>query len=91
METRHNTSILLGTGVDALSKPGQVLTEGTTDLYGDYFDQFDEQGIRVFEQSQKFRYVPCASCMNNLFYEFKEKRPSATVGIYNHKRVPLMD
>lgn len=91
LESRPNISILWGTGVDAVAKPGQVLGSDSVDLYGDYFNQFDEQGIRVFEHSQKFRYVPCASCMNNHLYEFREKKPSDTVGVYNHKRVPLMD
>lgn len=91
LDTRPNVSILWGTGVDAVSQPGQLLTSDSIDLYGDYFDQFDEHGIRVFAQSQRFRYVPCASCMNNLLYKYREKIPANSVGIYNHKRVPLMD
>ena len=82
-------SILWGAGVDRVSKQGTVLSDEKYDLYGDYFDFFDEKGIRVFSNPQKFQYVPCASCMNNFLWKYREVKPSAKVGVYNHKRVPL--
>jgi hypothetical protein len=51
---------------------------------------FDEVGIRVSSVPQRFQYVPCASCMNNLLFKYRALKPSARVGVYNHKRVPFM-
>ena len=90
-ESKPKVSILWGAGVDSVSKPHAVLTDEKQDLYGDYFDFFDEKGIRVSSTPQRFRYVPCASCMNNLLFKYRAIKPSAKVGVYNHKRVPIMD
>ena len=87
---KAQTTILWGSGVDAVSDQTKLLTSKQADLYGDYFDFITEVGIRVFSSPQRFKYVPCASCMSNLFFEYREKKPTASIGFYNHKRVPLM-
>ena len=89
-EANANASILWGAGVDSLVDRNRVLPDGKYDLYGDYFNFLDEKGIRVFSNPQKFDYVPCASCMNNLFFKHREKKPTAKLGVYNHKRVNIL-
>lgn len=84
------STILWGAGVDSFSDKSKTLENSKHDLYGSYFDFIDEVGIRVFSLPQNYRYVPCASCMNNLFFKYREVKPSNTVGVYNHKRVTLM-
>lgn len=84
------TTILWGGGVDSYSDSSQILAKGHYDLYGDYFDFIDEVGIRVHSEPQRFRHVPCASCMNNLFFRYREMKPTKLVGCYSHKRVPLL-
>ena len=69
-EAKPKVSILWGAGVDSVSKRDTILADEKQDLYGDYFDFFDEQGIRVFSNPQRFQYVPCASCMNNLLFKY---------------------
>ena len=83
--------IVWGAGVDTVSNKsdGKLLPRGEYDLCGDFFDKFDEVGIRVFEGNENFRYVPCASCMSNLFFKYREAKPINKIGIYFHKRVPL--
>lgn len=90
-EAKPKVSILWGAGVDSVSKRDTILADEKQDLYGDYFDFFDEQGIRVFSNPQRFQYVPCASCMNNLLFKYRAKKPMLKVGVYEHKRVPIMD
>ena len=90
-EAKANVSILWGAGVDSLLNRDGVLSDGEHDLYGNYFDFLDEKGIRVFSSPQKFNYVPCASCMNNLFLKYREKKPRNKVGVYNHKRVSILN
>ena len=90
-EANANISILWGAGVDSVSDRNRVLSDGEHDLYGDYFDFLHEKGIRVFSNPQKYNYVPCASCMNNLFFKYREKKPKAKVGVYNHKRVNILN
>ena len=86
------TSILWGAGVDKVSNASKLLGDDNSkqDLYGDYFNFFDEVGIRVFSNPQKFRYVPCVSCMNNLFFEYRDVKPKVSIGFYNHKRSTLL-
>jgi len=89
-ESNANVSILWGAGVDTDVTPGSFVSNEKQDLYGDYFDFFDEVGIRVSSVPQRFQYVPCASCMNNLLFKYRAIKPNAGVGVYNHKRVPIM-
>ena len=83
-------TILWGVGVDTVKDPGNILPPGDYDMYGDYFDSFDEVGIRVYSEEQRYRYVPCASCMNNLFFKYRDIKPKKLIGFYNHIRVPLV-
>lgn len=89
-EAKANVTILWGAGVDSSLNKDGVLSAGEHDLYGDYFDFLDEKGIRVFSSPQKFNYVPCASCMSNHFFKYREKKPRKRVGVYNHKRVTIL-
>ena len=88
--SNYSKSILWGAGVDSFADRSKLLTSLEHDLFGNYFDFIDEVGTRVFSSPQKFKYVPCASCMNNLFFKYREVKPRISVGIYNHKRVILM-
>ena len=90
-EANPKVSILWGAGVDSKMNKDEVMPSTGHDLYGDYFDFLDEKGIRVFSNPQKFNYVPCASCMSNLFFKFRDKKPTTKVGVYNHKRVTLLN
>ena len=88
-ESGVQASIVWGAGVDATSDRSKLLSTRNPDLYGDYFDFASDVGIRVHSSPQKFRYVPCASCMHDLFPRYRDRKPSNLMGLYNHKRVPL--
>lgn len=87
--SKPKVSIVWGAGVDSVVKPGEILSYGRYDLHGDYFDFFDEKGVRIFSEKKGYKYVPCASCMSNLFFKYRDTKPTAMVGAYNHKRAPL--
>ena len=91
-QDRKYTLIAWGVGVDEVIKHKQVLSSKENfELFGTWFDGFDEVGIRCYSEKQKYLWVPCASCMNPLFFKYREKRPKKKLGIYNHKRVPLLN
>ena len=90
-KSEPKSSILWGAGVDVIAQRDAVLQDNTCDLYGTYFDFFDEIGVRVFSNPQRFQYLPCASCMNNLLFKYRDVKPKSRVGIYNHKRLPLFN
>ena len=82
--------ILWGAGIDVVSdKKSLLLKTEKYDPYGNYFDFIREVGIRVFTEPQQHNYVPCASCMSNLFFKYREVKPKNLIGCYAHKRVPL--
>ena len=82
--------ILWGAGVDVVSEKRSLLSKnGKYEFYGNYFDFIKEIGIRVFTEPQQYRYVPCASCMSNLFFKYRDVKPNNLIGCYSHKRVPL--
>ena len=85
------TTILWGAGVDTITDKVKLLETENPDLYGNFFDFFSEKGIRVYSEPQKFAYVPCASCMNNLFFKYRDVKPTKPFGFYNHKRVTLVN
>lgn len=88
---RDYALVAWGVGIDQVSDRNAVLDpDGTYDLYGNWFESFDDVGIRVHSDQQKFRAVSCASCMHPEFFRFRERKPTGLIGIYNHKRVPLM-
>ncbi len=84
-------TVLWGAGVDVEVKKTKILTSKKVDLYGDYFNFIKDVGIRVYSSPQKFRYVPCVSCMNNLFFKYREVKPKNLICVYNHKRVGLFN
>ena len=82
--------ILWGAGVDVVSdKKSLLLKNEKYEFYGSYFDFIKEIGIRVFTEPQRYNYVPCASCMSNLFFKYRDVKPNNLIGCYSHKRVPL--
>ena len=87
---RVSKTILWGAGVDSVSDKTKKLKNKNHDLYGNFFDFVDDVGIRVHSDNQKFNYVPCCSCMNNLFFKYRDLKPNHLLGFYNHKRVTLM-
>lgn len=90
-EAKPQASILWGVGADCVIDTENILNNNEYDLYGNYFDFFDEVGVRIYSVPQKFRYVPCASCMSQLFLDYRERQPKHSIGIYNHKRITIMD
>ena len=85
------TTVLWGGGVDVKVIKNELLTSKEQDLHGNYFDFMTEVGTRVFSSPQKFTYIPCTSCMNNLFFKYREVKPKHLLGVYSHKRVPLLE
>ena len=84
-------TILWGAGVDVKVDKTKLLKSDEFDLYGDYFDFIDEVGIRVYSSPQKFTYVPCVSCMDHLFFKYRDVKPKNLIGVYSHKKVNLFN
>lgn len=84
--------IAWGVGVDdVVDRSGTILDPCKEyDLHGRWFEDFDEVGTRVWGIHPKFRWVPCASCLHPAFFKFREVKPDRFLGVYNHKRVPLV-
>ncbi len=82
-------TILWGAGVDTFMDIKNLLGHKKVDLYGDYFDFIDDVGIRVYSSLQKYSYVPCVSCMSNLFFKYRAIKPNHLLGYYFHKDVPF--
>jgi hypothetical protein len=92
---RSSSSVLIGwgVGVDEFVDKDQIIKDQGYDLIGGWFDSFDEVGIRVYskelESKENYRWVPCSSCMSDLFSKYKSRKPESSVGVYSHKRVLL--
>ncbi len=90
-KSRNYKLIAWGVGVDEIVDRNNVLDDANRyELYGEWFKDFDEIGIRVFSEDQKYRYVPCVSCLHPDLFKFREIKPQKLIGIYSHKRVTLM-
>jgi len=91
-KSRKYKLIAWGVGVDNITDmSGNILDPGQEyDLHGQWFDDFDEIGTRVWSEHPRFKWVPCSSCLHPAFFKYREIRPSRLLGIYNHKRVPLV-
>jgi hypothetical protein len=80
--------ITWGTGSDVLEdRTGTVRRPGS--LVGNYFQDFDLNGLRIFDPQALHVWVPCASCMWRGFDELRKSPPRERLGFYEHKRVPL--
>lgn len=90
-ENRHYNLIGWGVGIDFHTEQQELLKKSSHELYGDYFNRFDDVGIRVFSEKQKFEYIPCASCMSELFHKYRDQKPSNGIGVYSHKRRLILD
>lgn len=90
-KSRSYKLIAWGVGVDNIvNTNGKPLDPNQSyDLYGTWFDDFDEVGTRVWGNHPRFKWVPCSSCLHPAFFKYREIKPSRLLGIYNHKRVPL--
>lgn len=86
---KYSRTILWGAGVDTTVDKQKIIPDSSYDLYGDYFDFIDEVGIRVYSEHERFKYVPCVSCMSNLFFKYRKKKPNKVLGFFNHKRVSI--
>lgn len=87
--------IAWGVGADTVTKRSSILS-GPTDMAAllKYFDSFAEIGTRIHSTDNyggdaRFRWVPCASCMSPLFQKLRATKPTRSIGIYEHLRVPL--
>ena len=81
--------ILWGAGVDTICnlKKNSFLEQNKKyEFYGNYFDFIKEIGIRVYTEPQQHYYVPCASCMSDLFFKYREAKPRNLIGVYSHHR-----
>lgn len=93
-ESRGYKLIAWGVGADGPSDRGGLLTrdQADPDLYRRY-DGFDTVGTRIFSETyggdSRYRWVPCASSMHPLFLELRQTRPTRSVGLYAHRRVPI--
>jgi hypothetical protein len=86
--------IAWGVGVDEIVTPESVLDPGGEyELIGDWFNGFDEVGIRShggnLAEKQGYQWVPCASCMSHLFTEYRGRKPDKLIGVYSHRHVPI--
>ncbi|HUJ02206.1 MAG TPA: hypothetical protein VLW75_01100 [Rhizomicrobium sp.] len=82
--------IAWGVGVDEVRERGAILDSGKDyELFGTWFDGFDDVGIRAFSENQKYRWVPCASCMAPAFFKLRATRPDRRIGLFQHMNVPL--
>jgi hypothetical protein len=83
---RQYKLIAWGVGVDNDYKlNGMLDPNGSYELYGNYFDNFDEVGTRVYSEKTRARWVPCASCMHPAFFALRDQKPERVVGIYQHR------
>jgi len=87
--------IAWGVGADTVTNRSGLLA-GPTEMASllRYFDGFDEIGPRIHSEDNyggdaRYRWVPCASCMSPLFQKLRATKPTRSIGIYEHLRVPL--
>lgn len=79
--------IAWGVGADTVvDKSGAPLDpSGEYDLFSDFFEGFDDVGIRSWSEHQRYRWVPCASAMHELLDKYREQTPRKLIGYYQHK------
>jgi hypothetical protein len=58
-------------------------------LFNGLLDSREIIGSRVFKERSGYEYVPCASCMNPLFFPYRDVVYKKIVGVYFHKRAPI--
>ena len=87
--TSVENRIVWGCGVDIISERNSFLPDVQYELYGSYFENFSSVGLRVWSDHQKFKYVPCVSCMHPFFDKYRDVKPTKFAGFYSHYRVPL--
>lgn len=80
-----------GVGADTVvDKSGAALDPaGKYDLYSNFFEGFDEVGIRSWSKDQRYRWVPCVSAMHPLLDKYRDHKPTNLVGYYQHKHTPF--
>ena len=95
LKNKFNLKIIgWGIGYD-LYEDRQVLLDDKYPKISNFFDFFEIIGTRVYPTKKfpddKYIYVPCASCMSDLFYYFRKKNKikKNKIGIYSHKRTLL--
>jgi len=87
---REYRVVVWGVGEDVFKTSGEAIKLPPDDMfYTGFLDSADIIGSRVFKQRERYSYVPCASCMNPLFFRYREVVAKKFVGIYFHKRAPL--
>ena len=79
-----------GIGADTFENSRKILTPPPLnyDFTANYFDAFDVVGTRIFNLPGS-TYVPCASCMSNLFFKYRDMKPKHTLGLYSHPKAYL--
>lgn len=94
-DDRKYKVIAWGVGADTVTKTGSILS-GPTDMPAllEFFDGFAEIGTRIHSDDnyggdKRYRWVPCASCMSPFFQQLRATKPSRSIGIYEHLRVPV--
>ncbi|MBT8409503.1 MAG: hypothetical protein KJN93_07750 [Alphaproteobacteria bacterium] len=92
---RKYTLIAWGVGADTALDKAAVFGAGTEAAAPEaYFSSFDAVGTRIwrdagYREGDIYDWVPCASCMSELFLKLRDTRPTRKLGIYEHLRVPL--
>jgi len=89
--------IAWGVGADTITTKNRLINadkdtsrEEINELLS-FYKHFDIVGTRIYSDEikwdSKLRWVPCASCMNNLFDDLRKTQPTAKVGVFTHLRV----
>lgn len=94
-EDRKYHVIGWGIGADSITLKGKVLP-GPTEMRGllNYFDGMDEIGTRIYPEaegypSDRYRWVPCASCLSPMFDELRSTPIRYSTCVYEHLRESL--
>ena len=87
-QERRYRLISWGAGCDTVENRVGT-TDAVDDPIGGYFNDFDDNGLRIFPESQIHRWVPCSSCMWKGFDSFRSAQPAEQFGLYEHKRVSI--
>jgi hypothetical protein len=88
--------IAWGVGSDTVTTKGRVMSgpEGMSSLLT-FFNGMDDIGTRIYPkdgryQNDRYRWVPCASCLNPLFGELRKTPITHRFGVYEHLRESLL-
>lgn len=74
---KNNRVIFWGVGFDNYIHEKSLIKVNTSDIF--------KFAIRDFDKNIEYEYVPCASCMSDLFDKYKSKKDKSKYGLYLHR------